>query len=38
LRGIGEAAAERKDLEPLLQALGIKGSGIPQPFTWTVPI
>jgi len=38
LRGIGEAAAERKDLEPLLQALGIKGSGTPQPFTWTVPI
>jgi general secretion pathway protein N len=38
LRGIAEAAAERKDLEPLLQALGIRGSGIPQPFAWTVPI
>jgi len=38
LRGTAEAAAERKDLEPLLQALGIRGSGIPQPFAWTVPI
>jgi general secretion pathway protein N len=38
LRGIAEATAERKDLEPLLQVLGIRGSGIPQPFTWTVPI
>jgi len=38
LRGTVEAAAERKDLEPLLQALGIRGSGIPQPFAWTVPI
>ncbi len=38
LRGIAAAAAERKDLEPLLQALGITGSGIPQPFAWTVPI
>ena len=38
LRGTVQAAAERKDLEPLLQALGITGSGIPQPFAWTVPI
>jgi general secretion pathway protein N len=38
LRGTVEAAVERKDLEPLLQALGIRGSGIPQPFAWTVPI
>jgi len=38
LRGTAEAAAERKDLEPLLQALGIRGSGVPQPFAWTVPI
>ena len=38
LRGTVEASAQRKDLEPLLQALGIKGSGIPQPFAWTVPI
>jgi general secretion pathway protein N len=38
LRGTVEAAAERKDLEPLLQLLGVTGSGIPQPFAWTVPI
>jgi len=38
LRGTVEASAQRKDLEPLLQALGITGSGIPQPFAWTVPI
>ncbi len=38
LRGTAEAPAERKDLEPLLQMLGIRGSGIPQPFAWTVPI
>lgn len=38
LRGTVEASAERKDLEPLLQVLGIRGSGIPQPFAWTVPI
>ena len=38
LRGTAEASAERKDLEPLLQMLGIRGSGIPQPFAWTVPI
>ena len=38
LRGTAEAAAERKDLEPLLQALGIRGAGVPQAFAWTVPI
>ncbi len=38
LRGTVEAAAGRKDLEPLLEAMGIKGSGIPQPFAWSVPI
>jgi general secretion pathway protein N len=38
LRGTVEAAAERKDLEPLLLLMGIRGSGIPQPFAWTVPI
>ena len=38
LRGTVEAAAERKDLEPLLQALGIAGPGPSRPFTWTVPI
>ncbi len=38
LRGIAEAAAERKDLAPLMQVLGIKGSGTSQPFVWTVPI
>jgi len=38
LRGTVQAAAERKDLEPLLLMMGIRGSGIPQPFTWTVPI
>ena len=38
LRGTAEASAERKDLEPLLQMLGIRGPGIPQPFSWTVPI
>jgi len=38
LRGIAEAAAERKDLEPLLQAMGIGGAGVSRPFAWTVPI
>jgi general secretion pathway protein N len=40
LRGVAQAAADRKDLDPLLQAMGIagSGSGIPQPFAWTVPI
>ena len=38
LRGTAEATAERKDLEPLLQALGIAGPGPSRPFTWTVPI
>jgi len=38
LRGTVETAAERKDLEPLLQLIGITGSGNPQRFAWTVPI
>ena len=38
LRGTAEAAAERKDFEPLLQLLGIGGSGPSRPFAWTVPI
>jgi general secretion pathway protein N len=38
LRGIAEAPAERKDLEPLMQLLGIAGSGPSRPFAWTVPI
>jgi hypothetical protein len=38
LRGIAEAAADRKDLEPLLQMLGIAGPGPSLPFAWTVPI
>jgi len=38
LRGLAEAAAERKDLEPLLQAMRITGPGPSRPFVWTVPI
>jgi hypothetical protein len=38
LRGTVEAAAERKDLEPLLRMLGVQAPGIRQPFAWTVPI
>lgn len=38
LRGVAEAAAERKDLEPLLQLMGIAGPGPSRPFSWTVPI
>jgi len=38
LRGLAEAAAERKDLEPLLQAMGIAGAGPSRPFSWTMPI
>ncbi len=38
LRGLAEAAAERKDLEPLLQAIGTAGPGPSRPFAWTVPI
>src|SRR5947208_7473736 len=37
LLGTAEASAERKDLEPLLQMLVIRGPGIPQLFSWTVP-
>jgi general secretion pathway protein N len=38
LRGLAEAAPERKDLEPLMQTLGIAGAGPSRPFLWTVPI
>ncbi|HEY6240266.1 MAG TPA: type II secretion system protein N [Burkholderiales bacterium] len=38
LRGTAEAAPERKDLESLMQALGIRGSGSSRPFSWTLPI
>jgi general secretion pathway protein N len=38
LRGVAQAAADRKDLEPLLQLMGIAGSGPSRPFVWTVPI
>jgi general secretion pathway protein N len=38
LRGLAEVAAERKDLEPLLQTLRIAGPGPSRPFSWTVPI
>ncbi len=38
LRGLAEAAAERKDLEPLLQTMRIAGPGPSRPFVWTVPI
>ena len=38
LRGLAEAAAERKDLEPLLQAIGTAGPGPSRPFAWTEPI
>jgi hypothetical protein len=38
LHGMAESSAERKDLEPLLQALGIGGPGPARPFAWTVPI
>lgn len=38
LRGTAEAAAGRKDLEPLMRALGLGSAGIPQPFAWSVPL
>jgi len=38
LRGTAEIAGERKDLEPLLDAMRLRRSGMPQPFAWTVPI
>jgi general secretion pathway protein N len=38
LRGTAEAAAGRKDLEQLMQVLGVRGAGIPQPFAWSVPL
>lgn len=38
LRGTAEAAAERKDLEPLLRLMGARGMGASQAFAWTLPI
>ena len=38
LRGNAEAAAVRKDLEFLMRALGARGTGMSQPFTWSLPI
>jgi len=38
LRGTADAAAERKDLEPLLRVMGARGVGAPQAFAWTLPI
>ncbi len=38
LRGTAEAAAERKDLEPLLRLMGAGGVGVSQAFAWTLPI
>jgi hypothetical protein len=38
LRGTAEAAAERKDLEPLLRLMGARGIGASQAFAWTLPI
>jgi len=38
VRGTAEAAAERKDLEPLMRALGVRNPGIPQSFAWSVPL
>jgi len=37
LRGTAEAAAERKDLEPLLRLMGARGIGASQAFAWTLP-
>jgi hypothetical protein len=38
LRGTAEASAERKDLEPFLRVIGVRGVGTSQPFVWTVPL
>ena len=38
LRGTAEASPERKDLEPFLRVMGVRGVGTSQPFVWTVPI
>ena len=38
LRGNAEVTAERKDLEFLMRALGARGTGMPQPFAWSLPI
>ncbi|HEY6722102.1 MAG TPA: type II secretion system protein N [Burkholderiales bacterium] len=38
MRGTAATAPERKDLESLMQLMGIRGSGASRPFVWTVPI
>jgi general secretion pathway protein N len=38
LRGTADAPPERKELESLMQAMGIRGSGSSRPFSWTLPI
>jgi hypothetical protein len=38
LRGVAEAVAARKDLDLLMQALGARGAGVPQPFRWMLPL
>ena len=38
LRGTAEVAAERKDLDQLMRAVGLGSAGIPQPFAWSVPL
>lgn len=38
LHGIAEPSAERKDLEPLLQLMGVGGPGLSRPFGWEVAI
>jgi hypothetical protein len=37
-RGTAEASAERRDLEPFLRVIGVRGVGTSQPFVWTVPM
>ena len=38
LRGTAQAAPERKDLEPVLLWMGIRGAGTSRAFAWTLPI
>jgi general secretion pathway protein N len=38
LRGIAEASAERKDLEPILQLVAGDGTGLSRPFGWMMTI
>jgi len=38
LRGTAEVAPERKDLQPVLGAMGARGIGASQAFAWTLPI